>query len=358
MKTVLPPLKKAIVITAVVGLAFVLFKQTTLAAPPTLSASKATTSQLSQLTLTAIPPRLGDAGRLTGSPGQIIRTSIRVKNNSASPVRVDSQALDFILADDNKTPIPLSGVNDVSNRWSLASWVTLVPNSQVLKPNETKPISLVIQIPKNALPGGHYAMVVHQPSLSLAKMKQADQGQPDTLTGVNQRVGTLLYLIVKGKINEEAMIRELKFPHLTEFGPIPFSFTVENMSDMHIRPALQVTIKNLFGKTVAQIPLETKNIFPLTSREFQGSWDKVWGTGHYTATVSVIYGEHGKMAIAKTAFWFLPVTLIAAVLVVLLTLLAAGIAIRRHLIYRKESQARKIAELETELAEMEKKKGE
>ena len=311
--------------------------------------------QLNQLTLTAIPPRLGDAGKLTGNPGQTIQTSIRVKNNSVKPVRVDSQALDFILADDNKTPIPLTGASDISNRWSLASWITLVPNSQVLKPNETKAISLVIEIPKNALPGGHYAMIVHQPSLSLVKLKQPNQGQLDTLTGVNQRVGTLLYLIVKGNINEEAMIREFKFPHLSEFGPIPFSFTVENMSDVHIRPALEVTIKNLFGKTVAKIPLETKNIFPLTSRQFQGSWQKVWGTGHYTATVTVAYGDHGKLAIAKTAFWFLPVTLIAAILVVLLTLLAAGIAIRRHLIYRKESQAKKIAELETELAEMEKK---
>lgn len=307
-----------------------------------------------QLVLTAIPPRLGDDNSLRGNPGEKIQTTIKVKNTSKKPVRIYSTPLDFMIGEDGKTPIPINVADDRSNRWSLASWITLVPNTQVIQPSETKPVSVVIEIPKDALPGGHYAMITHQPTFDLNVTENgAAPTEPNTIAGVNQRVGTLIYLIVNGDINEEAMIRQFTFPSFSELGPIPFSFTIENMSDIHIRPAMNVEIKNIFGKTVANIPVDTKNIFPLTSKEFQGVWNQIWGYGRYTAVLTVAYGTQGKVAIATTHFWFFPATLVIATVVVILTLIAMFIAIRRHLIHRKESEAARIAELEKQLADLE-----
>ncbi len=308
----------------------------------------------SQLVLTAIPPRLGDDNTLRGNPGETIQKTIRIKNTSQKPVRVTSSAIDFIIGEDGQTPVPISSADDQANRWSLASWITLVPNTQVLQPNETRAINLVIDIPQNALAGGHYAMITHQPDFNLSPTT-TDKAQPNTVTGVNQRVGTLVYLVVNGDINEDVMIREFKFPDFSELGPIPFSFTLENLSDVHIRPNMKVEIKNIFGQTVTNIPVETRNIFPLSSKEFQGLWDQIWGYGRYTAILSVTYGDHGKTTIATTHFWFFPATLVIAGVIILLVLLAMAIAIRRHLIHRKESEAKRIAELEAQLAEMEKK---
>ena len=307
-----------------------------------------------QLVLTAIPPRLGDNNTLRGNPGETIQKTIRIKNTSQKPIRVTSSAIDFIIGEDGQTPVPINSVDDQSNRWSLASWITLVPNTQILKPNETKVINLVIDIPQNALPGGHYAMITHQPDFDLSPPTD-NQAQPNTVTGVNQRVGTLVYLVVNGAINEDVMIRGFRFPNFSELGPIPFSFTLENLSDVHIRPNMKVEIKNIFGRTVTTIPVETRNIFPLTSKEFQGLWDQIWGYGRYTAVLSVTYGEHGQTAVATTHFWFFPATLVIAGVIILLTLIAMFVAIRRHLIHRRESETKRIAKLEAQLAEMEKK---
>ena len=51
----------------------------------------------------------------------------------------------------------------MSNRWSLASWITLTPTEQLLQPNQTVGINVIIEVPEDALPGGHYAMITHQP---------------------------------------------------------------------------------------------------------------------------------------------------------------------------------------------------
>lgn len=305
----------------------------------------------SQSTLTAIPPRLGDDDSITVKPGEVKQTTVRVKNSSSQPLNIMTQVNDFVLDQDGETPIALTDT-EVSNRWSLASWITIAPNLQTIAPNETKVISVVINVPEDALPGGHYAMITHQPTTT--KPDEAELTDTSvSASGISQKVGTLLYVKVEGQINENAFIRNLSFPQLTEYGPVPYSFTVENQSDIHIRPALMLEIRDIFGRKVDQFPIETKNIFPLTERRFDSKWEKVWGTGRYTAILTMNYGTQGAVAIAKASFWLFPVTLVVTFLIVVLVVLAMGIAVRRHLIHRKTDQSAKIKELEEKLEKLE-----
>lgn len=309
------------------------------------------TTQQSQSTLTAIPPRLGDDDSIVVKPGEVVQKTIKVRNSSPQPLNVMTTVNDFILDQDGETPIPITDT-ELSNRWSLASWITIAPNLQTIAPDETKVISVVIAVPADALPGGHYAMVTHQPTTA----SPDESGAVDTsvsASGISQKVGTLLYVRVDGPINESAFIRNLTFPKLTEYGPVPYSFSVENQSDVHIHPALMMEVRDMFGRKVDQFPVETKNIFPLTERQFDGKWEKVWGTGRYTATLTMNYGSQGAIAIAKASFWLFPITLVFALVLTLLVLLAMGIAVRRHLIHRKTDQSAKIKELEQKLSKLE-----
>lgn len=323
-------------------------------ATPQLISEPPATPKSNSLTLVAMPPRLGDDLSLTAKPGETVQENIKVKNNSDSPVRITSQAVDFILDEDGETPIPVDEAT--SSRWSLASWITVAPNSQVLAPNQTAQLSLVIEVPEDALPGGHYAMVLHQPTGVSADETATAGAQLDSATGVNQRVGTLVYFTVAGPINEEAYIRNFQMPFFSEFGPVPFSFTVENRSDIHIQPKLKMEIRNIFGKTVDSFGIESKNIFPLTERSFEGQWDHIWGFGPYKATVAMNFGAQGKVAMASTTFWLLPVKLILAVVIVILTLIAVGVSVRRHMIHRKTDQSKQIKELEDKVKELENQK--
>ncbi len=293
--------------------------------------------------LTAIPPRVGDAEQIKLKPGSKEQVQLRIRNNSNTPITIFTQARDFVLDLDGETPIPIEGEN--SNRWSLASWLVITPVEQVVQPQTTVATTVLIEVPKDALPGGHYAMVTHQPT--------APGGNADgAAAAISQRVGSLFYIIVDGPINEEAFIRDLSFPKLTEMGPVPFSFTVDNQSDIHIQPRLSVEIYNLLNQKIETIELESKNIFPLLSREFTGEWTRIWGHGYYTAKLIMSYGEQGNISIASTHFWLFPIKIVLAIIIALLTLLAIGISVRRHILHRNKNNEQIIKELEKKVADL------
>lgn len=314
----------------------------------------AQTAELARSSLTAIPPRLGENLSLKIKPGEKIQTSVRVRNGSSQAMTVQSLAQDFIVDLGGETPIAVT--DQISNRWSLASWLMLTPSVQVVQPGDIATINVIIEAPEDALPGGHYAMITHQPNFGGGETSSEFSLIPRSAATLQQRVGTLLYVIVDGPINEAAFIRELDFPKFTEYGPVPFSFTVDNQSDIHLSPQIGVEIYNLLGRKIETIEMETKNIFPFIARGFEGQWDRVWGFGPYTAKVVMSYGSTGQIAIAQTRFWLLPITLLMAILVIILVIVAVTIVIRRHLLHRRQDQQAQIEILEGKVSELEQEK--
>jgi len=298
------------------------------------------------ITLTAIPPRLGEDGKLKVSPGEKLQVQLRVKNLSSKPVTTVTKAQDFIIDEDGETPIAIN--DSVSNRWSLSKWLTITPTEIEILPKQTVGFNVLIEVPKDALPGGHYAMILHQPQEATSTFKITNP----TESSIDQRVGTLLYVTVEGNINEEAYIRNFNTPSFTEYGPVPFSFTVENNSDIHIAPQIDVEIYNLFNKRVDNIKIDSKNVFPLTSRNFKGEWRRVWGAGYYKAKLTMSYGTQGSIVVATQNFWLLPIKLVIATIVGLLIIIILVISIKKHLKHRVKMDEEKIAELEKKIEEM------
>jgi len=323
------------------------------ASPEFLAEEKAPASTDQQGTqqsmLTAIPPR---TEVFSVKPGETVQTTIRVRNSSNVQQKVMTTAEDFYIDEDGKTPIPLPEKAAASIRWSLAQWITLAPNSTTLAAGETSQINVVIEVPENAHPGGHYAMILHTPS--------ADSGstalvESDSISAVQQRVGTLVYLIVEGDIQENAFIRNVKMPSWVEFGPTPVEFDIDNQSDIHITPVTSVSVQNMFGKTVETLEVQSQNIFPQTKRLFSSQIEKVWGLGPYTATITAGYGTHGKVVSATTVFWMIPYRILLAIGVVLLALLGIVTAIRRYILHKKDLQTQQISILEERIREIENK---
>jgi hypothetical protein len=179
-----------------------------------------------------------------------------------------------------------------------------------LDSEEVATVNVLIEVPKDALPGGHYAMVYHRPINSNPVESSG--------AGISQRVGTLLYVIVEGQINEEAYISSFNWPKFLENGPVNFSLDISNQSDIHINTQPVLKIYNLFGKEVESINLEAKNIFPKSNRSFSGTWNRVWGLGYYKAVVESAYGSQGGVMTASAGLYLIPVKIILLILVVIL----------------------------------------
>ncbi len=264
--------------------------------------------------MSAMPPRVED---LSGEPGEVVTRQIKVRNLGDQEVTLEAKLHDFIVQDDQGTPIMLEqDSTPEDNRWALSQWVNVSPLRFVLQPGEIQELDLIIVIPEDALAGGRYAAVVYQP------MEEASLG--DTGAKVNPSVASLLYLTVEGDISEQANITRFEVPKFSEFGPIPFLTEIENLSEIHISPQAEIKVFNLFNRPTATLELEKRNIFPGRARRFENVLDKKWLFGRFKAQLSGTYGTTGQALLATAYFWVIPWKLIL-IIVLTAALITAGI---------------------------------
>ncbi|MFA7300690.1 MAG: hypothetical protein WC069_00030 [Candidatus Shapirobacteria bacterium] len=293
----------------------------------------------SSLGLSAIPPRL----EIIILPGQTITKTIKVRNESKVEKVISTTIKDFIVVDDSGTPVQVDN-KDVSNRWSASTWIQVSNDKVKLKPGETKNLSLTVIAPDNALPGGHYAMVLHSPN------NESVLSQTGAVIQTN--VGTLVYITIPGDINESANITNFFAPSFSEYGPISFKATIANLSDIHISPIVAINVSNFLGIKTATLPVSTLNIFPYTSREFSTTLNRQLMFGKFKAQLSAMYGTNGKIASSTIFFWVIPYKLIVT-LIAIVTIIILIIKLKKT--NNKESSQPKIVELEQELEMLKKK---
>jgi hypothetical protein len=315
------------------------------AAPATTNQPVTTAQPVSgnaPVALTAVPPRYGDDYSLSLKPGQSTQIVLEVRNPTNEAVAVQSTVKDFIIGEDGETPVPVDET-EVSNRWSLASWLAVTPNNAVVEPRKSASILVTIAVPQDAMPGGHYAMVLHKPVVGEM------QGQT-TGAQVSTQVGTLLYVVVEGELQESAHIKDFAFTPFSEFGPVPFSFDFDNQSSMHVRTQIEIVIKNFFGKETDRLTVEQKNVFPGSVRHYEGLWNKVWGLGPYKAEVIATYGKAESLQTTMLhTFWIVPVRVIVAVLVLILIIVLIMKRTKRKYAKMLELEENKVKKLDEKL---------
>ena len=299
-------------------------------------------AQIATSGLSAIPPRLEISVPADGASSQIVK----VRNESSGVKNIKVSIRDFIVTDNKGTPSFIENTSDSSNsRWAASSWIQISPSSLTLKPGETKNLTLTVVPPQNALPGGHYAAVVYSP----------ESGSIGSGTGasIQTNVGTLVYVTVPGDINQNAVVQTFTAPKFSEFGPIDFKSTIKNSSDIHIQPVGAITIKNWLGSKTAQLNLDSTNIFPYTTRDFQNTLNKKWLFGRYQANLQAVYGSNGGLITSTLFFWVIPwrlIILVVAAIAIVVTLII--ISKKRP---NKKLPTNEVAELEKELEDLKKK---
>jgi len=291
--------------------------------------------------LSAIPPRI----EITVKPGAAVTREIKVRNDSDSPTTITFDVKDFIVTDELGTPVILENINENANRWAASSWIQISSPKANLKANETKTLTVTIVAPDKASAGGHYAMILQTPDSATTTIN-------GTGSIITTRIGTLLYITVPGPINEEAQVKSFSGPSFLEYGPVNLSGTIVNLSDIHIIPAGSITIKDLFGFKVGQVPLPETRIFPLTERNIKVVYPAKWLFGRFSAQLNALYGTKGQLLTATIFFWVIPwrlIVLLIAAIIVLYSLLTIA---RRQAMSSSEVKADK---LEKELENLKKK---
>lgn len=236
--------------------------------------------------LTVIPPKF----ELFGNPGDTNSEKIRLKNESSFPITLNVVVEDFASAgEEGEVTLEETSQNTA---FSLASWIEPQVRDLVLQPGEEITVSFLINIPRDAEPGGHYA------SLLFASGGESTPGA----AAVTQRVGSLILLRVSGNVTESAKIETFSAPSYSQSSPVNFTLRLLNEGNVHIQPKGTIIVTNLLNQKVAELPLEGANVLPGAVRKMDTTWDKANLFGVYTATMVATYGQQNLPLTAAIRF--------------------------------------------------------
>lgn len=265
---------------------------------------------------------------LSGNPGETVKTQISIRDVANVPLVVKGQVNDFVASDEDGIPKILLNDGEESP-YSMKSWFG--PLSQLnLEPKKIQNLTVTINIPANAAPGGYYSTI---------RFTATAPGVDGSGVSLSASLGALILMRVKGDANEALSIAEFttidsngKSAWLFEGIPVDFLLRAKNDGNLHQQPVGQATIKDMFGNTVGlvNINLERKNVLPGSTRKFEAPLDKaVLGDrmlfGRYTADLVITYGTNSQKTTMSISFWVIPWKLI---LIIIATLVGGFFLVR------------------------------
>lgn len=234
---------------------------------------------------------------LTANPGDVLSNKLKVYNSSSNIIAIRMETEDFRAVGETGQVV-VTPEEEIT--YSLKRWIKVEPAEFTLEPREQKFINFIIEIPKNAEPGGKYGSV-----LATVGGVIGDEGFAGS--AIAQKVGALVLLTVAGEVEESLAVKEFTAPGFLEYGPVPFAIRFENKGTVHVRPQGFVTITNWWGKKVADVEFPQLNVMPGAIRKVETQWEHKWLFGRYTATLVGSYGTANlPFSPPVLNFWVLP----------------------------------------------------
>jgi hypothetical protein len=246
-------------------------------------------------------------------PGRTETTGFTVVNTASNRVDVVTGVQDFVRNERGDYKFFKPGQRQ--DRISAAAWIKVKPKRFSLAPGQAKSVSLSIEAPEGAEPGGHFAMVFATGSPRL-KPGQSKEG----IIIANARLGVMIRATVPGKSVDKARLSEFSTPRLNYGGPVKFSIVFANRGNIHKDIGGSIEVEK-GGKQVAKLPIDEWTSLPGSdlriAKEMSGQ-----RFGIYRAT-ALIVSRDGKQWQRSTTFYVLPIRSFAIVIGIIIAALAA-----------------------------------
>ncbi len=262
--------------------------------------------------LTFSPPTFD----LVAEPGQALRQTLKLRNESAVPITLTASAANFAgKSDDDSRGVPdFYPATEVRDGYGLGPWIAFPKRELTLLAGERADLEFMVTVPSDAGPGSYFGAVV----LSTTAGEAAEN------VGVTGTTAALVLLKVNGNVVESLRLNSFSTPRFSSSLPVRFEANVANEGTVHLRPYGEVTVKNVFGHEVAVLAmnrLEYKSVLPGLARRYGTTWvrkvlnedasilTRQWQNfafGPYTAEVKLRYGESDRIITAGTSFWVIP----------------------------------------------------
>lgn len=224
-------------------------------------------------------------------PGESYQGEISIANRSEVAVPVASRSITFTAAEDTGEMI---FVGDGDLLESPGKWVNFSSNDFILGSGERRTISFEVEVPREARPGGYSAFVFFEPRMPDEYFQEGATraipviGVPVLISAqslhLDSMPGSELEVVefslqedrrmafLEGVLSEiervSFLTAEASGVQATGGRPSSFNLRIRNNSDYHLRPQGQVSIKNVFGRTVGEAEVPERTILPGKTRVF------------------------------------------------------------------------------------------
>jgi hypothetical protein len=160
-----------------------------------------------------------------------------------------------------------------------AKWITYKQDDVTLEPGKSQTVPYMIGVPLTAEPGGRYI------SLFATTDAQGDTGDVKS----QQRIASLVYLTVEGKVTRVGKVVSLNQPWLTS-GQDKWTMELQDSGTTHYRSQFSVQVQTLFGSKIGSYTADAL-ILPASVRSLTGVLPAPQLPGLYQAVYTIGLGD-------------------------------------------------------------------
>lgn len=232
----------------------------------------------------------------TLSPGQSVSDVVDVTNAGDGDAVIYDSLQDFVPVANTNGIQFVGRAPDVT---SVRDWITIhEPSSFPLKIGDSETVNFTITVPKDAEPGSHFGVMLFD---------AVPNSEASSTLKVGTQVGTLVLVTVPGNHLEKGKIVDFTAPSFLQKGPITFDTKFENDGTVYFEPKGTITVKNIFGKIVALVPIEGDVVLPTGARDIYSIWPVGFLLGPYSAVATIYDGDGNILTTASATFFALPI---------------------------------------------------
>jgi hypothetical protein len=218
----------------------------------------------------------------TFKPGQPFDLELTVTNGRDAPVQMRGVVMDWWYDEANQKVLGPAG----SLPHSASNWIEFVPRQFTVPANGASRVKLIVTPPATTV-GGYYSAAFLESKPELAQAATAERKAIFT----NVRLGCLLMLSAENTEEYKINVSEVQLLTPQANRNLRLDFTLDNQSNSHIFPRVELVLLNAAHELVAKSQGETKRFLPNQKQRLTTSWGGSLAPGNYTAILTIVYGK-------------------------------------------------------------------
>ncbi len=272
------------------------------------------------------------------NPGETVTKTISVTNRTNRPLDYMVGVENFIGSNTAETAVILLPAGS-ETPYPLSDYISTELDHFTLQFGERISFQITITVPEDIEPGGHYGAII----ISNESAGQIDSAGNEVKSGtqLTSRIGSLILMRVNGPVKESGNLESFNVsgPDKWFYQKIPTAFEIafKNEGNVHLVPYGTVTIKNIFGSEIAQLPVDAYFALPDSIRYQTISWPgKKFSFGLYTAELELYKGYGNQFDNEKIRFTVLPLMIIIPGILVFMIIFGVLYFISRRFEFKRK----------------------